>query len=38
MNPDLEVSTPSELPDSLPSAGDRYGDLLLRKVSRSCLS
>ena len=29
MNPDLEVSTPSELPDSLPSAGDRYGDLLL---------
>ena len=28
MNPDLEALMPSQVPDSLPSAGDRYADLL----------
>ena len=28
MDPDLEAPMPSQQPDALPSAGDRYADLL----------
>ena len=38
MDPDLQAPIESQLPDALPSAGDRYADLLLAPQGERVLS